>query len=173
MAAVCPDCRKTMQAFYVPAKGRAGEVELDRCSQCGALWFNAGELEQALQKTVRRRQGTSSRSCPACREKLQPAVLDGRIDVERCGTCEGVFLDGHDVDALSAKRASSPSTAAGSGFACEGCGARRPFGEATSTLTGLICARCVARAQPVEVPAELEKRSALGRFFSWLGASER
>ncbi len=116
----CPDCRRRMQAFYVAARTGEGEVELDRCAQCGALWFNAGEVEQALGRTVRRRQGSSSRSCPTCRVKLEAAVLEGRIEVERCGTCQGVFLDGHDVAGLGTARGSY-RTEGGSGFECEAC----------------------------------------------------
>lgn len=166
--ATCPDCRRRMQPFFVPAKRGEGEVELDRCSQCGALWFNAGELEAALGKTVRRRQTSSSRSCPSCRVKLDGAVLEGRIEVERCGACAGVFLDGHDLEALGAG-AREPEARGGSGFVCEACGARRPFGEATSTFTGLVCSGCVAKDAIVEAPVEAARRSALGRFFAWLG----
>lgn len=171
--ATCPDCRHRMQPFYVPSKnGSGGEVELDRCGQCSALWFNAGEIEAALGKTVRRRQGASTRSCPTCRVRLDAALLDGAIEVERCGTCHGVFLDGRDVAAITQTRKAVQRTPGGSGFLCETCGQRRPFGEATSTVTGLICAAC-ARPQPPEAPAEEEKRSALGRFFAWFSASER
>lgn len=165
--AVCPDCRKRMQPFYVPAKQGGAEVELDRCGQCSALWFNEGELETALGKSVRRRQGTSSRSCPTCRVALEAAVLDGKVDVERCGTCKGVFLDGRDIAGLTKRSTERPR--GGSGFLCEACEQRRPFGEAVSTVTGLICAAC-AKATDPEPPAEEEKRSGLSRLFAWLGA---
>lgn len=168
--ATCPDCRQRMQAFYVPARGGAGEVELDRCGQCGALWFNAGEVETALGRTVRRRQGTSSRSCPSCRVKLEAAMLEGKIEVERCGSCEGVFLDGHDVDELGQKRTTQRRTSGGSGFECEGCGQRRPFSEAQCTVTGLLCAGCSSRMSAVESMMGAEKRSMLDRFFIWLGS---
>lgn len=170
--ATCPDCRQRMQPFYVPARGASGEVELDRCGQCGALWFNAGEVEAALGRAVRRRQGTSSRSCPTCRVKLDAAVLEGRIEVERCGTCEGVFLDGHDVEGLGQTRTTRRQTSGGSGFECESCGQRRPFSEATCTVTGLMCAGCAARVSAVESAAQTEKRSLLDRFFIWLGSDD-
>ena len=70
---ICPDCRQRMQAFFVPARSGSGEVELDRCGQCSSLWFNAGEVQAALGRSIRRRQGSSTRSCPTCRVKL-----DGR-----------------------------------------------------------------------------------------------
>jgi Zn-finger nucleic acid-binding protein len=155
-----------MQAFFVAAKGGASEVELDRCAQCGALWFNAGEVEQALGRTVRRRQGASSRSCPTCRVKLEAAVLEGRIEVERCGTCQGVFLDGHDVEALSFAR-TAYRTDGGSGFECEACHQRRPFSDATSTVTGLVCAACAAKTSAPQPVGPEGGRSALGRLLGW------
>lgn len=162
----CPDCRRRMQAFYVAARTFEGEVELDRCAQCGALWFNAGEVEQALGRTVRRRQGSSTRSCPTCRVKLEAAVLEGRIEVERCGTCQGVFLDGHDVAGLGAAR-SSYRTEGGSGFECEACHERRPFSEATTTVTGLVCAACASKTSSPETLEAETSRSALGRLLGW------
>lgn len=163
--AVCPDCRHRMQPFYVPAKQGGGEVELDRCGHCSALWFNEGELEAVLGKTVRRRQGVSSRSCPSCRVALEAAVLEGKVEVERCGSCKGVFLDGRDVAGLGKGTRERPKS--GSGFLCEACGERKPFGEAVSTVTGLICGGC-AKANEPEPLAEEEKRSGLGRLMAWL-----
>lgn len=160
-----------MQPFYVPARGGAGEVELDRCGQCGALWFNAGEVETALGRTVRRRQGGSSRSCPSCRVKLEAAMLEGKIEVERCGSCAGVYLDSHDVEALGQTR-TRRRTAGGSGFECEACHQRRPFGEAQCTVTGLVCTGCAARLSTPESSVQAEKRSLLDRFFIWLGSSD-
>lgn len=167
---ICPDCRQRMQAFYVPARDGSGEVELDRCGQCSSLWFNAGEVEAALGRTIRRRQGSSTRSCPGCRVKLEAAVLEGRVDVEHCGSCQGVFLDGHDVAVLGQKKKRSSS--GGGGFECEACGERRPFGEAQSTVTGLICAACATKAATPEPQAAEAQRSLLGRFFSWFGSGD-
>ncbi len=165
--ATCPDCRQRMQPFYVPSKNAgSAEVELDRCGQCSALWFNAGEIEAALGKTLRRRQGSSTRTCPSCRVRLEAAVLDGSIEVERCGSCQGVFLDGRDVAAITKTRKAVQRAPGGSGFVCESCGERRPFGEATSTVTGLVCAAC-AKPQEPEPPAEAQKRSVLARFMTW------
>lgn len=169
--ATCPDCRKKMQPFYVPARGGAGEVELDRCGECSALWFNAGEIETALGRTVRRRTGSSTRTCPTCRVKLDAAVLEGKVEVERCGTCEGVFLDGHDVDQLGQQK-TKRRTSGGSGFECEACQERRPFSEAQCTVTGLICTGCASRASAKESEVQAEKRSVLDRFFIWLGSSD-
>ncbi|MBL8938847.1 MAG: zf-TFIIB domain-containing protein [Archangium sp.] len=170
---ICPDCRQRMQAFFVPARSGSGEVELDRCGQCSSLWFNAGEVEAALGRSIRRRQGSTTRSCPTCRVKLDAAVLEGRVDVERCGRCQGVFLDGHDVAVLGQKKSKPRASSSGSGgFECEACGERRPFGEAQSTVTGLICAACATKANAKEPEVAEEQRSLLGRFFSWFGSGD-
>lgn len=168
---ICPDCRQRMQAFFVPARSGSGEVELDRCGQCSSLWFNAGEVQAALGRSIRRRQGSSTRSCPTCRVKLEAAVLEGQVDVERCGTCQGVFLDGHDVAVLGQKKTRARSSGGG-GFECEACGERRPFGEAQSTLTGLICGACATKTNVQEAQVAEEQRSLLGRFFSWFRSED-
>ena len=46
----CPDCRKRLQPFWMPASRIGGEVELDRCRECGGVWFDAGELTEASGK---------------------------------------------------------------------------------------------------------------------------
>ena len=82
---------------------QAGKVELDLCTFCKGLWFDAGELEQVLQ---RRLVGTvdatqeSSRRCAADGLTLKPAVL-GNLRVEVCTTCRGVFLDDGELVALN------------------------------------------------------------------------
>ena len=46
----CPDCRTRLQPFWVPARRLGDEVELDRCNDCGGVWFDAGELSDASGK---------------------------------------------------------------------------------------------------------------------------
>ena len=62
----CPDCRTRLQPFWVPARRLGDEVELDRCSDCGGVWFDAGELSDASGKAVTASKVRTDRSCPAC-----------------------------------------------------------------------------------------------------------
>ena len=55
----CPDCRTRLQPFWVPARRLGDEVELDRCSDCGGVWFDAGELSDASGKSVFGKKTTS------------------------------------------------------------------------------------------------------------------
>ncbi len=43
----CPDCTTRMQPFWVPSRRPGQEVELDRCNQCGGVWFDADDFAEA------------------------------------------------------------------------------------------------------------------------------
>ena len=77
-------------------------IELDRCIFCKGLWFDGGELEQVLKKPANPKldEGTTSRKCAACATPMTPAVL-GRLRVETCTKCHGVFLDEGELVALN------------------------------------------------------------------------
>lgn len=79
-----------------------GGIELDRCSFCKGLWFDGGELEAVLKKPARAQldEGESARACAKCRVPMRPAVL-GRLRVETCTNCHGVFLDEGELVALN------------------------------------------------------------------------
>lgn len=77
-------------------------IELDRCTFCKGLWFDGGELEQVLKKPANPQldEGSTARKCAACAVPMRPAVL-GRLRVETCTTCHGVFLDEGELVALN------------------------------------------------------------------------
>jgi len=167
----CPDCRTTMQPFWVPARRLGDEVELDRCSDCGGVWFDAGELSDASGKTVLPTKEKTDRSCPACAATLLQAKLADGPDVETCPSCRGTFLEARDLDALAKKAPSSRRPPNGTGFICDGCGARKPFSEGQATLTGLECADCMKdrkHAAPAETEKQQASRSTFGKFLGWL-----
>lgn len=77
-------------------------IELDRCTFCKGLWFDGGELEAVLKKPANPKldEGATSRKCAACATPMTPAVL-GRLRVETCTKCRGVFLDEGELVALN------------------------------------------------------------------------
>jgi Zn-finger nucleic acid-binding protein len=165
----CPVCRKKMQPFWVPA-GPSREIELDRCNECGGVWFDAGELERATRRKLKPGGAAKAtrRNCPRCKTAMVTAQLDSGITVESCQDCFGTFLEAVDLEQAT-KRAPPKAEPKGMGFTCEGCGERKPFSEGEATVSGLVCAAC--RAEPSEeapAPAPAETKSAFGRLVSWL-----
>lgn len=123
VSAQCPACQlhelvpialeKTKRGRYRPVKRRPGldaeVVHLDACPVCYGAWFDRGELSalgQAEGESSARAEAlfqttgvSSDRRCP---RGHGPMVLHELGDdtiktpVERCMTCEGVWLDGHE-----------------------------------------------------------------------------
>jgi Zn-finger nucleic acid-binding protein len=164
----CPDCDTRMQAFWVPSKKAGAEVELDRCNDCGGVWFDSGELAAASGRSVTGTGEETDRQCPACDASLHEASLAGSIAVETCPECAGTFLEARDMDAL-VKKSKPKSAPGGTGFVCDACGQRKPFSLAQATLTGLECDVCVkAKSAPPAPPEKAESCSVFGKFVGWL-----
>lgn len=164
----CPDCLTHLQPFWVPSRTAGDELELDRCNDCGGVWFDAGELSKASGRTVKQNPQETDRQCPACDVPLRDGLLQGGVEVETCALCHGTFLEARDMDAL-VKRAPAKRAPGGTGFVCDACGQRKPFSHAQATLTGLECNECVQANQPP--PASEEKAassSVFGKFVGWL-----
>ena len=98
-----------------------GGIEVDVCPSCGGLWLDRGEIERlqrvpaATVDELRTALGGGSQagmtgspwSCPRCPGKLTEAQL-GRIKVEVCKSCHGIFLDKGELDgALAAVKGST------------------------------------------------------------------
>ncbi len=87
------------------------DVQLDRCPNCHALWFDARELERCLgsQGTTHARsvleaalpeRGVGGRSCPRCWPKPMETVGWTGVVIDRCPACRGLFVEFGELDRL-------------------------------------------------------------------------
>jgi Zn-finger nucleic acid-binding protein len=105
----CPKCRADME--QVEYEG----TEIDRCTICNGIWFDAGEIDilrdkQAAAAIDTGDAGTGKESnkidryqCPRCSGDMV-RVVDPRqthIWYETCGSCSGSFLDAGELRDLS------------------------------------------------------------------------
>ena len=105
----CPKCRSDME--QIDYEG----TEIDRCTTCKGLWFDAGEIEAVQSKkaataidtgsaAVGRKSNTLDRyQCPRCSGAMV-RVVDARqphIWFETCSSCQGSFLDAGELRDLA------------------------------------------------------------------------
>jgi PAT family beta-lactamase induction signal transducer AmpG len=97
----CPKCRDDMDQVDV------GGVEIDRCSTCHGLWFDAGELQKLRDKEVAAQidigdpskgkvQNTNDHyRCPRCGGQMIRMVdqKQPHIWYEECSSCYGSYFD--------------------------------------------------------------------------------
>jgi Zn-finger nucleic acid-binding protein len=97
----CPKCGSTME------KDRFAEVEVDRCVNCGGLWFDFSEAEHlrhlrgaAELDTGRAQLGSQYDrvdriDCPRCRTRMivMTDLDQPHLHFESCIRCFGTFFD--------------------------------------------------------------------------------
>ena len=94
-------------------------TEVDRCSFCGGLWFDASELDRILEthpagvpvEAAIPDRGMSAISCPRCWPKLLDAAGWSGMILDRCSTCRGLYVDGPEL--LRLQRQGPPGSTAG------------------------------------------------------------
>ncbi len=107
----CPRCQG--EELKVRA---VGETEVDCCRRCGGVWLDAGELDALLALSLGAAVGKSevlaralpiaaqpagALRCPACDEPLtRLRIAEAELDLDRCGACDGLWLDGGELAAL-------------------------------------------------------------------------
>jgi uncharacterized protein len=83
------------------------EVEVDRCTSCGGIWFDLLEKEDLTKATGSEKIDSGSTStgrkmnemkhidCPVCKTRMGTMVdlNQPHIQFESCDTCQGAFLD--------------------------------------------------------------------------------
>jgi Zn-finger nucleic acid-binding protein len=114
---VCPDCDLPLQSLDLRVEGK---FFIERCDACLGLFFDPGELEALMEKSVsnvfsinRKRLDTlirekrggdggfSYRKCPVCKELMHRINFGARsgVIVDQCKT-HGVWLDSGELKRL-------------------------------------------------------------------------
>lgn len=157
MARSCPACRVAMQPLFLEREGEP-DVHLDRCAQCGGVWFDAGEAEAVSGRHLAWSSSAlgATRKCLGCGDVLTPGKLRGRFEAERCASCHGLWLDEAQLTALgnarlealaarAARHEERPRPGPTMGFVCAKCTRRAPWSEANGTARGLVCRDCTPK----------------------------
>ena len=104
----CPKCRSDMEQIEIDG------TEIDRCSSCHGLWFDAGELSKIRSKeaaavldigdvSVGKTQNEIEHyRCPRCAGPMNRLVDPDQPHIwfERCGSCRGSFFDAGELTDL-------------------------------------------------------------------------
>lgn len=112
----CPTCARAMTPTT------AGPLTVDACvGGCGGLWFNQFELAKvdsaseadgaALSQLPRdpawvAPKDAPPRSCPTCPDVVMVqrfASVQRGVEVDECGLCGGVFVDGGELSTIRAE----------------------------------------------------------------------
>ncbi|MFN8641197.1 MAG: zf-TFIIB domain-containing protein [Candidatus Binatia bacterium] len=110
----CPKCTGALQAV------RVGTTEVDRCPQCGGVWCDDHELQTLLdgprQALAALRGGAGDELdqrpaiCPRDGARLT-RMFSSRtrtVTVDACPDCQGIWLDGGELDRLVGAARSRP-----------------------------------------------------------------
>jgi Zn-finger nucleic acid-binding protein len=120
----CPKCEGSeLQSVSVPLEDRSvpgpkkGEflLEIDRCPECGGVWFDDAELDKYLDARMKvpglpppepakaAALDAKRGNCPRCAVLLdrRPARSNPRVTVDACVQCAGVWVDGAELSDAS------------------------------------------------------------------------
>ena len=141
-----------MDCLFIVASDGGSEIEIDRCGECGALWFDAGELEMAANLHARPSQAESEHPCPVCKQRMRSAALPRGLFAHHCDSCQGTFLDAATLAALKTDKLprlpeSKPRNELSVGFVCARCNQKFPYAKGNATSKGLMCPTCVVNPQ--------------------------
>ncbi len=108
---ICPVCRQDMIVVEYHS------IELDYCTGCKGVWFDAGELEllltayageemahflQGVQGGVEAVSEEKKRRCPICALKMHKKAMGSEplITVDVCARQHGIWFDGGELGVL-------------------------------------------------------------------------
>ena len=107
MSLTCPNCR-----VGVMRKHDFHNQTVDYCEQCEGVWFDSGELDQALsiadnnddnvtiEHHLGDQLGPSLHSCTRCKQSLIRYNLmnEFTVQIDTCPSCAGVWIDKAELD---------------------------------------------------------------------------
>src|SRR5262245_42272801 len=103
----CAGCGTAMLAVPYMKDPHSKRVWLDRCPKCRAIWFDAGEPEEAAGRDLHLAisANETAAQCPACQVPLLEATL-ANAEAKACARCRGVHLEVNALPAVSFRDAS-------------------------------------------------------------------
>lgn len=116
----CPVCKEPMIVI------EHEKIELDYCTRCLGVWFDAGELALLLESLdlevgefniedimalPEKRAAEEKRRCPLCRKKMRKASIGHapEVIVDICPRAEGLWFDGGEVGQIIKQLLDKPS----------------------------------------------------------------
>jgi Zn-finger nucleic acid-binding protein len=103
-----------MKCTSILDKGKIEDIEIDTCPSCGGVWLDQGEVEliakkmatevDRLKSVLAPRKGPPpvpselNTACPACTAPMKEVPV-GKLHVDYCSRCKGIFLDRGELDA--------------------------------------------------------------------------
>ena len=105
----CPKCRSDMDKVQLDG------VEIDRCSSCHGLWFDAGEMEKLKDRKTaaaidigdpekgKAHNDIDRYRCPRCGGNMvrMSDPQQRHIWFEKCGSCHGSYFDAGEFNDLA------------------------------------------------------------------------
>jgi Zn-finger nucleic acid-binding protein len=109
---ICPKCHNDMEAFVYEG------IEVDRCSSCRGIWFDAGESDWLRNEDAasaidvgnpsagRQANEIKRYRCPRCDGGMLRSTdpRQPHIQYEECTSCRGSFFDAGEFAALVQSR---------------------------------------------------------------------
>lgn len=121
----CPACSNLMIVV------EHENIELDYCTECSGVWFDAGELELLLETmqlegsslsldsiltSPEAKSAEKKRKCPICRQKMKKATVghEPEVLIDACPRGDGLWFDKGEVGQLITQLSDRPSEKADS-----------------------------------------------------------
>jgi hypothetical protein len=103
---ICPNCKNTKWEKF-----NLGGIIIDKCPNCKGLWFDGGELYQAIEKGVyysskidSEKQIVNSpeiaKKCPRCKAAMK-RIRRENVYIDICADCKGIWCDEGEFRELS------------------------------------------------------------------------
>ena len=116
----CPACSNLMIVV------EHENIELDYCTDCSGVWFDAGELELLLESmelegaslsldsiltSPEAKSSEKKRKCPICRQKMKKATVghEPEVLIDACQRGDGLWFDKGEVGQLITQLPDKPS----------------------------------------------------------------
>jgi Zn-finger nucleic acid-binding protein len=124
---ICMHCPVCKEAMIIVEHER---IELDYCTKCRGVWFDAGELELMLEAAnldvssfnmdhimslPEKKLKEATRRCPLCRKKMRKVAVghEPEVIIDVCPTGEGLWFDGGEVGHIIKQLLDKPSAESG------------------------------------------------------------